>query len=223
MLLRALVVVLTLAGCHHDPPPAPPAATSEPRTPVGYLLAATDQLHLEAEQVTHLKELDANLAQQLAALDPQIATAMKAQADASDASSTTPSGGGMRGMGGMRGGGMGGMGGGGMGRRGNGNAPGSGNPHPNAGKGDTLGRLLSQRASDVRATLAIVFSALHPEQLATAKQLLVEHDVDLDDPDADSDRETKNGAGANDRAQGDEHGQAKDGSGGDVGSGDGHQ
>jgi hypothetical protein len=200
MLLRALVVAFTLAGCHHDPPPAAPAATSEPRSPVGYLLAATDQLHLEAEQVTHLKELDANLAQQLEALDPQIVVAMKAQADASDASSSSPSGGGMRGMGGMRGGGMGG---GGMGRRGNGSGSGSGSPHATAGKGDTLGRLLAQRASDVRATLAIVFSSLHPDQLATAKQVLVDHDVDLGDPGAEN-----------------EHGPTKDGSGGDGGSGD---
>jgi hypothetical protein len=221
MLLRALVLVLTIAGCHHDPPPAAPAAT-EPKTPVGYLLDPASQLHLEPEQTTHLKELDANLAQQLAVLDPQIATAMKAQADASDSSSTSPSGGGMRGMrGGM--GGMGGMGGGGMGRRGNnaGSGAGSGTPRSKDGKSDTLGRLLAQRASDVRATLVIVFSSLHPDQLAIAKRVLVDHDVDIEDDDADSGG-TASGANANAPGQGDEHGPTNDGSGGDRGRGDPH-
>jgi hypothetical protein len=186
MFLRALVLSIVVAGCHHDPPPAPPI-TPEPRTPVGYLLDAASQLELSVDQVARLKVLDIGLAQRLAVLDPQIAALMKAQAGSGDAQSTTSSGGGTRGMGGMRG----------MGGARRGNRGGGSNGASGSGKGDALDRLLAQRDSDVRATLELALSALDPKQQVIAKQQLADHDVDLDDNDADDGSDGKgNGNGS---------------------------
>jgi hypothetical protein len=204
-------------ACHHDPPPAPPMPP-EPRTPVGYLLEDASELQLSVDEVSQLKQIDAALAVQLAAIDPQIDAAVKAQAKAADSASSVPAGGGGGGMrgGGMRGGGGGMGGGGGGGRRGRGGGGGGGSAtHANASM-STVDRLSVQRADAVRTMLLRAIAALDPKQQVIAKQRLSDHDVDLDDENAESNRNNGNRSGS-----GDGSGNG-DGNGNGNGNGDGN-
>ncbi len=89
---RALIFGLALVlapACHKDPdlepmhpksgdlPPLPPASG----TPIGYLLDAQAQLSLTPDQLTKLKDLDRSLAAQNDAIDTQIRTIERPEAE----------------------------------------------------------------------------------------------------------------------------------------------
>jgi hypothetical protein len=80
-----LALLVALAGCHSDPPPAnptempplPPASG----TPIGYLIDSASDLKLNEEQLTQLKDLDASLAAQDADIDVQLRQIEKPEAE----------------------------------------------------------------------------------------------------------------------------------------------
>jgi hypothetical protein len=74
----AVVLLLALAACHHDTPPAHPKPGDLPPlppasgTPIGYLLDSQSELKLREDQVKQLQEIDASLAVRDAEIDTQL-------------------------------------------------------------------------------------------------------------------------------------------------------
>jgi hypothetical protein len=174
--MRALLGLLLIGACHHDPapaeprdkPPLPPASG----TPIGFLIDDAGELKLSDVQVAKLRDLDTSLAAELEAIDAQTRQAIKPAEEAS--ATPPPSGGGRhhRGGGGMGGGASGG---GGRHHRGGGGA-GSASPSGAA----IANKLSDQRSADVKDALERAFAVLEPGQQAAAKKVLADHDVDVD-------------------------------------------
>ncbi len=184
MLHRLLAIgfaaALATVACHHDPEPAKPTETaplpSSSGTPVGFLIDGKDQLHLSEDQVGQLRNIDRQLQEDLKAIDGRLHAATKASQGSGDPA-PQPAMGRHRGGGGMGGGGMGGGGmsrGGGGGRRRSGSGSGSGAP------GGGVNQLGDQRAALVHDALTRSLATLDPAQQTSAKQLLSDHDIDLD-------------------------------------------
>lgn len=80
MLRAALLALLFLIACRHDsdPPPMHPQEGELPPlppssgTPVGYLVDSATQLHLRADQLARLKEIDESLSARDAEIDTQL-------------------------------------------------------------------------------------------------------------------------------------------------------
>jgi hypothetical protein len=182
MPLRVLAALLSAAlaaaiACHHDPEPAKPAETpplpSSTGTPVGFLLDDKAQLHLTDDQVGQLQNIDRQLQDQLKGIDTRMTAASKAaQAGSGDPQPQS--------MGRHRGGGMGGgMGGGGRGRGGGGGG-GSGTHRGSGAPAGSVNQLGDQRAAMVHDALTRSLAVLDPAQQTNAKQILSDHDIDLD-------------------------------------------
>lgn len=174
--MRALLVLLLIGACHHDPapaepsdkPPLPPASG----TPIGFLIDDAGELKLSDTQVAKLRDLDTSLAADLESIDAQTRQASK---PAEESSAAPPSGGGGR----HHRGGGGGMGGGGGGRHHrNGGGSGSGAPSPSGAA--IANKLSDRRSADVKDALERAFAVLDPGQQAAAKKVLADHDVDVD-------------------------------------------
>ena len=182
--LALAAVALVAVACHHDSDPAVPMDPSEQPlppasgTPIGFLIDDSE-MHLSAEQLGKLRDIDTGLQAQLDQIDK--ATRSAAALAANQGSNAAP----QQPMGRHHRGGMGGgMGGGGMGGGGGGGG-GSGGHHHGSGGGSaafaaTTGQLADERTSDVKYALERAFVVLDPAQRARAKQVLSDHDVDLD-------------------------------------------
>ena len=74
----SLAVGLAAAGCHHDPQPTHPAPGDLPPlppasgTPIGYLIDAQADLQLNDDQLKQLKDIDTSLAARDAEIDTQL-------------------------------------------------------------------------------------------------------------------------------------------------------
>jgi hypothetical protein len=73
----AFVLLLALAGCHYNDPPAATPADVPPLppasgTPIGYLIDSASDLKLRDDQLKQLQELDSSLAAQDADIDVQL-------------------------------------------------------------------------------------------------------------------------------------------------------
>ena len=83
----AIVLILTLIGCHSDAQPTHPAPGELPPlppasgTPVGYLIDSSGDLKLRDDQLTKLKQIDASLAAQNADVDVQLRQIEKPEED----------------------------------------------------------------------------------------------------------------------------------------------
>jgi len=150
--VRWLVAILIAIGCHNDPPPEAPVPVSSTGTPIGFLID-DGQLHLSTEQLGELRGLDANLTSQLDQLDKRAQPPGSAAAPAP----AQPV------------------------RRGRHRMAGQGSAirraGPNAASAD---RAADERMAEVRAALAQVFAVLDDGQRARARQVLSDHDIDLD-------------------------------------------
>lgn len=159
------------AGCGHDAKPVVQPDDHPPLpevTPIGYLIDATE-LQLRDEQVTKLKEIDADLAARLDVLD-----ARQHGGHPAAAASSTPATGGRHRGGGRRGG---------MRRGGTGGGSGSAVARPAAGSADTaadVNRKTEERADDVHEAIERAFAVLDPAQQPIAKQVLSDHGVEVD-------------------------------------------
>ncbi len=185
MMLHRLLAVgfaaaLAAVACHHDPEPAKPVETaplpSSSGTPVGFLIDGKEHLHLTEDQVGQLRNIDRQLQEDLKAIDGKLSAASKAASSGSGDPPAQPATGGRHrggGMGGGMGGGRGGGGGGGGGRH-RGSGSGSGAP------GGGVNQLGDQRAALVHDALTRSLAGLDPAQQTSAKQLLSDHDIDLD-------------------------------------------
>ena len=77
-LVALLVLGLSLASCHSDPQPMHPAPGDLPPlppasgTPIGYLIDASQDLQLRADQLTQLQDIDRSLAARDAEIDTQL-------------------------------------------------------------------------------------------------------------------------------------------------------
>ncbi len=180
LLATGFAAALAAAACHHDPEPAKPAETaplpSSSGTPVGFLIDGKDQLHLTEDQVGQLRNIDRQLQEDLKAIDGRLHAATKAAQAGSGDAQPQPSMGGRH-----RGGGMGG----GMGRGMGGGGGGGGGGHHHGGSssgaaGGGINQLGDQRAALVHDALTRSLAALDPAQQTSAKQLLADHDIDLD-------------------------------------------
>jgi hypothetical protein len=170
---RALFVLL-FAACGGNSPPAPqepadhlplPPASG---TPVGYLIDGAGELHLRDDQIAQLKQIDSSLASELDVID----TRLRAASPPAQGSGSPPPQMGMGGRGGRHGGG---------GRHRGGNGGGSASPQPH-GDPAAANRLTEERRADVKDALTRAFAVLDADQKPTAKKLLEDHDVDVDDP-----------------------------------------
>ena len=160
------------AGCSsHDAKPVVQPDDHPPLpegTPIGYLIDATE-LHLRDDQVTKLKEIDADLAGRLDVLD-----ARQHGGQPTAAASSNPAAGGRHRGGGRRGG---------MRRGGAGGGSGSAVARPAAGSAATaadVNRKTEERADDVRDALERAFAVLDPAQQLIARRVLSDHGVDVD-------------------------------------------
>jgi hypothetical protein len=158
--MRWFVVALLALACHHDPPPEEPLPVSSTGTPIGFLIDDT-QLHLSTDQLGTLRGIDDNLRRQLDDLDK--ATKKQVGSASGGVQQQQPP---MQPMGrrGRRGGGM-----------NNGSAQRA--PRANEAAAD---KLADERNDDVKAALERVFAALEPAQRDRAKQVLSDHDIDID-------------------------------------------
>ena len=147
-------------SCHNDPPPEEPVPVSSTGTPIGFLIDDA-QLALSTEQLGELRGFDANLKAQLDQLDK----AAKQTGSAAPAQTQQPAQQPMGRRGGRHR--MGGQGAGSGVRR-------SG---PNAAAAD---RVADERMADVKAALERVFAVLGDAQRSRARQVLSDHDIDLD-------------------------------------------
>jgi hypothetical protein len=149
-----LLLALALVACQHDAP-AHPDLPPEPRTPIGYLLAAASELHLNEDQLLNLKGIDANLARQLQALDRRLRAAGKPSNSRIASGPASPS---SRGRSRHR-------------------APaGSGSGAPSR----AADRLTAERGTMVRDALARALKLLDADQQQPATKLLEDRGVDLD-------------------------------------------
>ncbi|HEX4455659.1 MAG TPA: hypothetical protein VH143_32585 [Kofleriaceae bacterium] len=158
--MRWVVVALFAIACHHDPPPEEPLPVSSTGTPIGFLIDDT-QLRLSADQLGTLRGIDDNLRRQLDDLDKRTKQQV-GSAGGVQPQQAPP----MQPMGrhGRRGGGM-----------NNGSAQRA--PRNNEAAAD---KLADERNDDVKAALEHVFAALEPAQRDRAKQVLSDHDIDID-------------------------------------------
>jgi len=179
-MLRIALALALVVACHHDPEPAKlepgevaplPSASG---TPIGFLLDERIKLHLTDDQVLQLRQIDTSLAADLDKIDSRMREVNKASDPPPQQSSGMGRGGRHGGMGGMGGGGNGGNGG--TSGRHRGSGSGSGGGHSKT----DVDRLTEQRASDVRDAVTRAFTHLDDGQIASAKQVLSDHDVDLE-------------------------------------------
>lgn len=167
--MRWLVVALVFSfwfGCHNDPPPEEPVPVSSTGTPIGFLLDDA-QMHLSSQQLGELRGFDTNLRMQLEQLDK--ATKQVGSAAPQQAQQPPP-----QQMGGHHGR-----------HRMGGQGAGSGTRRtgPNGASQD---KLADERNDEVKAALEHVFAVLDEPQRARARQVLSDHDIDLDLDDADT-------------------------------------
>ncbi len=159
------------AGCGHDAKPVVQPDDHPPLpegTPIGYLIDDATELQLRDEQVTKLKEIDADLAARLDVLD-----AKQHGGHPAAAASSAPAAGGRHRSGGRRGG---------MRRGGAGGGSGSAAGRPTAGFADTAAdanRKTEERADDVREAIERAFAVLDPAQQPIAKRVLSDHGVEV--------------------------------------------
>jgi hypothetical protein len=162
---RWLTVMLLAFACHHDPPPEEPLPVSSTGTPIGFLIDDT-KMNLSTDQLGTLRGIDDNLRRQLEDLDKtskkQLGSGSAGGVQQQQQAPVQPIG--MRGGGRRRG--MGGMGG--SAQR---------TPRNNEAAAD---KLADERNEDVKVALARVFVVLEPAQRERAKQVLSDHDIDID-------------------------------------------
>ncbi len=159
--MRWLLVALLAFACHHDPPPEEPLPVSSTGTPIGFLIDDT-QLHLSTDQLGTLRGIDDNLRRQLEDLDKSAKKQLGSASGGVQQQQAPP----VQPMGrrGRRGGGM-----------GNGSAQRA--PRNNEAAAD---KLADERNEELKAALERVFAALEPAQRDRAKQVLSDHDIDID-------------------------------------------
>jgi hypothetical protein len=162
MPMRWFVVALLALACHHDPPPEEPLPVSSTGTPIGFLIDDT-QMHLSTDQLGSLRGIDDNLRRQLDDLDK--ASKKQVGSGAGVQQQQQPP---MQPMGGRGGR-----------RRGGGMANGSAHTAPRANEA-AADKLADERNDDVKAALERVFAVLEPTQRDRAKQVLSDHDIDID-------------------------------------------
>jgi hypothetical protein len=158
--MRWFVVALFAIACHHDPPPEEPLPVSSTGTPIGFLIDDT-QLHLSTDQLGTLRGIDDNLRRQLEDLDKTTKKQVGSGGGGVQQQQPPmqPMGRGRRRMGGMN----------------NGSAQRA--PRNNEAAAD---KLADERNEDVKAALQRAFAVLEPAQRDRAKQVLSDHDVDID-------------------------------------------
>jgi hypothetical protein len=152
--MRWFVVALFAIACHHDPPPEEPLPVSSTGTPIGFLIDDT-QLHLSTDQLGTLRGIDDNLRRQLEDLDKTTKKQVGSGGGGVQQQQQPPMqpmGRGRRRMGGMN----------------NGSAQRA--PRNNEAAAD---KLADERNEDVKA-------ALERPQRDRAKQVLSDHDIDID-------------------------------------------
>jgi hypothetical protein len=162
MSVRWLVVLLIALSCHNDPPPEEPVPVSSTGTPIGFLLDDHD-LHLSTQQLGDVRGIDQILFKQLQDLDKANKKLGSANGGVPDTSPppVQPIGRGRHRFQQANNG---------SGRRGGG----GGN---NAAAVD---KLADERMELVRAAVVRVLTVLDPTQRERAKEVLSEHDIDLD-------------------------------------------
>jgi hypothetical protein len=157
MRVRWLVVMVIAIACHNTPPPEEPVPVSSTGTPIGFLIDDT-QLHLSSQQLGDLRGIDAILLTQLQQVD---------KADKKLGSAAPPVQQPVQPIGRRRHGFNQGQGGGSATRR-------SG---PNAASAD---KLADERMELVKSAVARVLTVLDKSQQERAKEVLSDHDIDLD-------------------------------------------
>jgi hypothetical protein len=161
MAVRWLFVVLMIAfACHNAPPPEEPVPVSSTGTPIGFLID-DPQLHLSTDQLGDLRGIDANLMTQLQDLDKANKKLGSASGGVADTSlpPMQPMGRGRRRFQQANGSGV---------RRGGGN---------NAAAAD---KIADARMELVKAAVVRVLAVLDAKQQERAKEVLSDHDIDLD-------------------------------------------
>lgn len=166
LVVVALIVAPGAIGCHNDPPPEEPVPVSSTGTPIGFLIDDA-QMHLSAEQLGELHGFDANLRSQLEQVDKATKAAGSAAPQQAQAQPQPQMSGrhGRHRMGGQ------------------GAGSGTRRTGPNAASQD---KLADERTDDVKAALEHVFAVLDGPQRARARQILSDHDIDIDLDDADA-------------------------------------
>lgn len=166
--MKWIALVLALAACHHEAPPKAPEAP-EP-TPVHVLIDDATALHLRTDQLETLRGIDANLTSQLAALDAR-ERKQKSEGGPSNVA-PVPFGGGPDATADMGHAGHGGM----TGRHRHGGGSGAA-PRADHKPGEPIA---DERAQTVRDAIKRALEALDPDQQTQARQVLADHDVDLE-------------------------------------------
>lgn len=162
MVVRWLVVLLIALSCHNDPPPEEPVPVSSTGTPIGFLLDDHD-LHLSTQQLGDVRGIDQILFTQLQDLDKANKKLGSASGGVADTSPppVQPIG---RGRHRFQ-----------QANNGSGRRGGAGGNNAAA-----VDKLADQRMELVRAAVVRVLTVLDATQRERAKEVLSEHDIDLD-------------------------------------------